>query len=260
MEHGVEQLVEAARLRERAERAAGADEALALLRRAQSLLAAVPLPEEVADEDESHRSLRRAHGDISRRIAETLLAADDIPGAMQSFQEATDAYGGLPGAEQEAAECARQILAGVKALRARPEDRLLLLIARHDRELRQLSEEAGTERARADLLFRMGTIFQRRDRLPEAASRYAESLSLYEMAEDTELARAAAHHRLADLYRHELNDRARAITHYRKAIPLYARHEPASEDEQMNRTLCEWHLKQMGAEVETGGRGGMESG
>jgi tetratricopeptide (TPR) repeat protein len=97
----------------------------------------------------------------------------------------------------------------------------------------------------AELQFKVGTVLQRRDRFELAVERYRQSLTLYGQVEESELHQAACHHRIADLYHHELQDSGQARIHYRRAIALYAEHEPPSEGEQMNRVLCEWHLQEI---------------
>src|SRR5436190_21787909 len=81
--------------------------------------------------------LDRLHGDICRRLADLLLAEGRPAEAMQALQEAVDSYARVPGAESDGKECARRIVAGVRGMWRSP-DRLLLLIARLDRECRQL--------------------------------------------------------------------------------------------------------------------------
>src|SRR5207244_902086 len=121
----------------------------------------------------------RAQADTCRRLAERLEDAGRLPEALQAYQEATDAYGRIPGAEPQAAACARRIVEGVRDLWKRPEERLYLLIARIEREQRQLALVPDSEARQADCAFRIGTIFQRRDRFVEAESSYLKALDLY---------------------------------------------------------------------------------
>ena len=86
----------------------------------------------------------RLHGEICLRLAGLLEDADRLPESMQAYQEAADSYGRAPGSEAEASFCARKIVSGVKEMWRRP-DRLYLLIARIDRERRQLDERPGSE-------------------------------------------------------------------------------------------------------------------
>jgi len=230
---------EAAEWRQRAEKACAAgDDAAAIecLRRAVSLYAALDAGEQPDD---------LAHAQVCHLLADLLTVAGRLPEAVQAYQEAADAYGRVPGAEADAQTCARRIVEGVRALWQQPQERLYLLIARYERQQRQLAETPGTEAAQGDCAFQAATILHRRDRFEEAARRYAESLTLYEHAPDTGLQQAACHQRLAGLYHYELPDRCRAADHYRQAIRLYELYEPLSEGEQMNRTLCQWLLNEV---------------
>lgn len=230
--------IAAAECRRQAEAAlARGDRATAIerLRRAASLYAAL----DAAGADD----LARAQ--VCRLLADLLAEADRLPEAMQAYQEAADAFGRVPGAEGEAQVCARRIVEGVKRLWQQPQERLYLLIARHEREQRQLAETPGTESAQADCAFHIATILHRRDRFSEAAQRYREALTLYERAPCTGLQQAACHHRLAGLFHYELPDHPRAAAHYEQAIRLYGAFEPLSEGEQMNRVLCEWMLREL---------------
>jgi tetratricopeptide (TPR) repeat protein len=190
-------------------------------------------------------SLDREQGETCRRLAILLSEAGKVPEAIQAYQEAADSFGRVPGAEDEARACAREILAGVRRLWEQPRDRLYLLIARLEREERQLSLEEGSEQRRADLLFRIGTILQRRDRFSDAEPPYLQALTLYDEAAEAELKRAECHQRLAGLYHHELGRLDAAADHYEAAIRLFREHEPLSEGEQMNRALCEMLLDEL---------------
>jgi tetratricopeptide (TPR) repeat protein len=226
-------------LQEQAERARAAgrnDEAISLLRQAVVTISTL----EEGDEPED-----RLHGLLSRGLAELLVEAQRVPEAMQAYQEATDAFGRAPGSEVEAQECAQKILAGVKDLWKQPQDRLLLLIAHYEREIQQLAGQPETEARQGEIAFKMATVLNRRDRFQEAGLAYRRSLELYERAPETGLQQAGCHHRLADLYHHELDDDVLATVHYRHAMALYSEFEPLSEGEQMNRTLCEWHLNEL---------------
>ncbi len=209
-------------------------EAVADLQAAAVVYAAVEEPDE---------AITRARADCCRTLAETLIEADRLPEAMQAYQEAVDAYGRLPDAEADARECARLIVLGVRGLFRRPEERLDLLIARYDRDLRQLAAREGAEAERAAMLFQLGTILQRRDRFTPSAERYTAALDLYARLPGEELQVASCHFRLAGLYHHELDQPARARRHYEDAIRLFALHEPLADGEQTNRVLCEMLLR-----------------
>ncbi len=189
----------------------------------------------------------RLHGDICLRLGSLLAEVDRLPESMQAYQEAVDCYGRVPGAESKASLCARKIVSGVKELWRRP-DRLYLLIARYDRERRQLEQRPGTEAKQADLSFKTATILQRRDRFDDSVIRYSEALSLYLRVDDTEMKQALCHHRLAGLYQYELESLDNAVNHYREAVRLYRDFEPMVDGEQMNRALCEELLRNLLAE------------
>ena len=106
------------------------------------------------------------YADVCSRLAELLVTLDRLPEAIQSYQEAVDACV-RAGDDVNSGRFAREILALTRQLWQRPEDRLYLLIARMEREIRQLEESEGTQRARADFRVRIGTILQRRDRFAD---------------------------------------------------------------------------------------------
>ena len=226
-------LLTALRRAETAAAAGARPEAILILQRAAAI-ATVPGSSDQA----------RLHADLCRRLAHFLTEEDRLPEAMQALQEAVDHYGRVPGAEADAAECAREIVAGVRRMWGRP-DRLYLLIARLDREQRQLAVRPRTESAQAELLFKTATILHRRDRFDDALERYRRALILYQTSEDAGEAQALCHHRMAGLCQYELGLPDEAESHYREAIRLYARWEAEWEGEQMNRSLCEELLRNL---------------
>jgi tetratricopeptide (TPR) repeat protein len=228
---------EAEEWKEKAEAARGTGDTARAIGCLQRAIALYAMPQEDLPPDD------RALADACRWLAELLEKENRLPEAMQAYQEAADAYGRVPGEEAKAHECAQRILSGVRALWRKPEERLYLLTARHERAQRQLSATPGTEEAQADCAFRIATIFHRQERCVEAVTRYRESLALYERAPDTGLKQALCHHRLAAIYHYDLKDRNYAVEHYRRAIRLYGEFEPLSEGEQMNRVLCEQLLQ-----------------
>lgn len=212
------------------------DDAVPVLQSAIVALAAIQAPDPAAI---------RARADCCRLLAQILMDEDRVPEAMQAYQEAVDAYGRLEDGEGPARECAQQIVAGVRGLYRRPEERLNLLVARYDRELRQLAVQAGTELERAEMLLQLGTILQRRDRFAAARERYEAALALFGAGEDAPMRQALCHFRLAGLYHHELPNADLARAHYSAAIRLFTLHEPVSEGEQPNRVLCEMLLRSL---------------
>src|SRR5438874_1763832 len=101
--------------------------------------------------EETDAARRRARADACRLCGDYLTEAQEYPEAANIYQEATDLYalGGTEEAERQAHYCARKILENVEALRARPSERLYLLIAHYERQQRQLTLEAGTEAQQA---------------------------------------------------------------------------------------------------------------
>ena len=217
--------------------AGGAPLAVVTLQAAAVMLAAI---------EEPKAALIRGRADCCRLLADILVEEDRWPEAMQAYQEAADAYGRLPECEADAQECARRIVQGVRELRRRPAERLNLLVARYDRDLRQLAAREGTALDRAEMLFRLATLLQRRDRFQEARDRYAAAVELLEGEEGAELRLAMCHFRLAGLYHHELPSAPLAQKHYQEAIRLFALFEPITDGEQPNRVVCEMLLRGLG--------------
>src|SRR5205807_1056569 len=95
--------------------------------------------------------------------------------------EAADVYARVGGseAEREARVCAHKIMDVIAALRAHPQDRLFLLIARYERQMQQLALEADTQERQAECAVHIARIFQRRERPQAAVARYEEALALY---------------------------------------------------------------------------------
>jgi hypothetical protein len=216
-------------------------EALAALRRAMLLYAEVDRQTQAEDQPSPLRRYVRA--ETCERYADGLTTAEEYAEAANIYQEASDLYGGSGGdeGEQGARRCAHKALESVAALRARPQDRLYLLIAHYDRQQRQLALQADTEERQGDCCVHIAGIFQRRDRPRESVARYQEALTLYGRAPQTPavlLAIAACHHRVAGLMANALDDLPGAVQHYRAAITLYAAHETAVYGVQQEHALC----------------------
>lgn len=236
MENWQEELVTCREIASLAERAGDHDQAIYALRRAADLLRpGSELPEST--------DMARARGEVCGRLGE-LLWDERLPEAVQAYQEAADAFSHATD-EERMIVCAKKVVEGVRMLRHRPSERLDLLIARYDRDLRELAELPDSERRQAELEFKVGTVLQRRDRFADAAARYRKSLAHYRRIEGEGLGQAACHHRLGDLYNRELRNDRKALSHYRLAVALYKEHERPSEGEQMNRGLCEWHIREV---------------
>ncbi len=191
----------------------------------------------------------RGRAAASHRLAD-LLAEDGIwPEAMQAYQEAADAYGLLPNYGSEAAECARRIRDGVRALRSRPYDRLYLLTARYEREIRSLEVQADTEKERGDRAFHIAEILHRRERHLEAVSRYEEALGLYAQAVETELEQAHCCKKLGDLFFGPLEDDVRAFSCYRRAERLFDLMEFLPELDERSRYECTRRIRDLATDL-----------
>jgi tetratricopeptide (TPR) repeat protein len=222
------------------------DAALDALRRAIVLYAAADVEWESEDEI---GPLKGPRADACRRLADALAAADLHAEAANIYQEATDLYGLFADeqARDAARECARLALHSVAALRAHPRDRLLLLVAHHDRALQQLALEEGSEREQAQRCTHVARIFQRRDRPEESISRYLRALELLDRCEESggvQLEKAECHHRIGTLLALALHRPDAAIPHYRTAIDLYSAHEPFAYGDQPSLALCRLALSQ----------------
>lgn len=171
------------------------------------------------------------YAEASHRLAELLVLADRLPEALQAYQEAVDAYERVPGGETRSRDCARAIVEGGHKLHSTPERRLELLAAKYARQVRQLELEPGTERERAELLFHLATILDRRNRPSAALPTYKDALYLFEQAPETEPRRAACCERVAMLYHYAWADRAEAAKWYERALALYAVND--SEDSEL---------------------------
>lgn len=213
-------------------------QAIAALRQAVLTYAAI-----TAEAGEVPSGLLRERADVCQRCGDYLIEAEAFPEAANLFQEAADMYacvGGLE-ADYEAHRCAQKILASVAALRARPQERLYLLIAHHERQQQQLALTPGTEAQQAEISVQIARIFQRRERYDESLTRYQEALDLYAAAEQTPdvlLACAECHHRRATILANALDDLPAAAREYRQAIALYTPYEPSVYGEQPSLALC----------------------
>lgn len=229
------------------------------LRHAAALYASLHIPGEETDAEGTsiEPANDRAHAEVCTRLGERLWQQERLPEAIQAYQEATDAYGRIPAAERNAAECAQKVREGISVLRNNPKDRLYLLIATHERRQRQYAEQPGTEKQQADCAYQIASIFKRRERYTEAVERFEEALGLFRRAEDTALQQADCLRALGDLFSTPseiagtLNDPIRAFTCYKQATALYREHEPTIEGRQVNRLLCEQGLKALSTDYRT---------
>lgn len=219
--------------------------ALPLLHQAVLLYAEVY---RLAGEEEGVTTLlTRARAEVCRQYGDALAHQERHPQAASVFQEAADLYGLLSAqADRQAAQaCARKALASVTALRANPQDRLLLLIARYERQRQQFAMQTDTWEQQADCCLHIARIFLRRDRNEEAFMQYTDAQALYGRAEQTAsvlASQAECHHRLGNLLANVLIDApdriAQAIAHYEQALAVYANPEVAAQGVQEDHLLC----------------------
>ncbi len=241
-----------------------ADEARKLVQ-AERLDQALPLWQRaVLHYTEAHRmaeemegasaSLTRNRAAVCYQYGEVLFHAGQYPEAAVIFQEAADLYGLLssPADRKAAQECARQALAGVTALRDRPQDRLYLLTARYERQRQQLAMQPDTWAQQGECCLHIAQIFLRRGRDEEAYARFEETIGLYQQAEQTpttQLAQAECHHRLGNLLANVLIDAPeripQAIAHYEQALALYAANDLTEHGAQESRLLCAHALRDL---------------
>jgi hypothetical protein len=222
------------------EGAGRAEEILDALRRAVLLYAAADAEDHAPDEV---GPLTRPRADTCRLFADALVAAGRHAEAANIYQVATDLYGQIGGPDELrlAQQCARLLLESVQALRARPHERLQLLVAHYERIQQQLALEPGTEARQADCLIHIARMYQRRDRPADSASRYRDALALLSRCdsdEEIEMARAECHHRLGNLLAISLHEPAGAIGHYEAATEIYRTHEPFVYGFQQSLELC----------------------
>lgn len=201
--------------------------------------------------------LCRSRADACQQFGDYLSEAEQYPEAATIYQEAADLYRTLESSEAEAHACATKILHCAAALRARPQDRLYLLIAHYERQQQQWALQPDTQREQAECCLHIARIFQRRDRPYEAIHRLEEALQLYqqvEVASEVALACAECHHRIATIQGYTLGNFSVAAQHYRAAILLYEIFEPLVYGEQSARVLCELALADIEAEPTDPGR------
>lgn len=203
----------------------------------------------IALADEDSTSTIQARGEANRRLADLLADGGDWPGAMPAYQEAADAFGRLPGFDEQARECARRIRDGVRALRLRPDDRLFILIARYERDLRNLEVQTGAEKERADCLVHIATILHRCERYNDAAVRFEEALALYCKVDETGLERARTAKMLGDIYFGPLEDDIRAFRYYRQADREFAHEEDLVEADWFARQECGRRLRDLATDL-----------
>jgi tetratricopeptide (TPR) repeat protein len=189
------------------------------------------------------------HAEASRRLADFLAQSGEWPEAMQSYQEATDSYGKMPGFEDEANQCARRIRDGVHALRFRPQDRLRLLTVRYERELLSLKVQGADVKLQADCQAHIAGILHRCGRFTEAVSRYEAAIDAYGRAEDAERETARTAMQLGDLYCGPLADDIKAFSLYRRAESLLSSLEAPEGADERALLECRRKLRALGTNI-----------
>ena len=170
-------------------------------------------------------------GDLFRLLGDWLIEADRAPEAVQAYQRSTDAYVAT-GDDEKSRKMAAIAVQTMKTFWRKPGERLQLLVARYQQEIRDLASQEESEPERAAIAYRCAQMLYRREQYHEASVWYLESCELYEFAPDSERDQAICHHRLADLYHYDIPDFALAREHYEIAIKLYGpQHEGAPHDE-----------------------------
>lgn len=194
----------------------------------------------------------RARSVACRLCGDFLAESERYAEASKIYQEAVDQYSLQQSeeAEVESRRCAHKLLDCIAMLRARPFERLNLLIARYEHLQRQYAAQPAHEMQEAECAAHIARILARRDRPDEAVTRYREALEILgraEMDPGVYMAIAESNHRLGGLLAYRLNEPAEALLHYRKAIVLYAEYEPYVYGMQQAREMCERAIKELTA-------------
>ena len=240
--------------RERAEHAAleyasgRLDSAVELVREAVVLYAAA---DSAAFEENAKRTLARA--DVCRICGAYLAEQEQYAEAANIYQQAVDQYSRLNSeeAEESARRCAGKLLECIELLKARPYDRLNLLIAQYEQRQRVFAAQPGHVVQEAECAAHIARILQRRERYEQSLLRYREALELYKKTSqepEVQLAIAECHHRMGGLLAYRLSDRMQARRHFAEAVRIYAQHEPFVYGVQESRALCERALAELEAE------------
>ena len=174
---------------------------------------------DIAESDEHDMSVP-SRGDLYRQLGDWLIEADRAPEAVQAYQKSTDAYG-LVGDLDKSSKMAAIAVQTIKTFWRKPQERIQLLVARYLQEIRDLAGVEGSEWDRANIAFRCAQMLCRQRLFQESAIWYVESSELFEYVPDSEREQAVCHHRLADLYHHEIADFKLAREHYELAVRLY---------------------------------------
>ncbi|MEP6756978.1 MAG: hypothetical protein ABJA67_15845 [Chthonomonadales bacterium] len=167
-------------------------------------------------------------GDLYRLLGDWLIEADRAPEAVQAYQRSTDRY--LESGET--AKSSKMAAIGVQTIKTfwrKPSERIQLLVVRFDQEIRDLADVEGEEWNRANIAFRCAQMLFRTGLFQESAIWYINACELFELAEGSEREQAVCHHRIADLYHHEIPDFKLACEHYEVALKLYSLNKPISE-------------------------------
>ncbi len=184
------------------------------------------------------------------QCADMLMEREEYPEAASLYQEAVDVFGSLQDSEsmQHAGECAHKTVVAINSLRAKPQDRLKLLIAHYERKLQQLRIQSGTALEQAQVHVEVAKIYMRRERYTESRVSYKTALHLFEFGNsDSEnvLRCAECHHQLGNLARYRFHEMEEAIAHYERAIPLYDAVTSLETYDPSSRAMCQLALKEI---------------
>lgn len=200
-------------------------------------------------------NLRVERGLACETCADYLVEAEQYPEAASLFQEAVNVYQSTGNPAVKVEDCARKAVAAINALRLHPEERLQLLIARHERQRQQLALRENTEMEQASILIQIGQICVRRERYPQAHESYEEALRLLLMVSPRSLSllytQGVCHHQLGNLAFYRFKDFLSAEAHYRTALTDF---EPCQELEEYDATaadMCRYTLAEVVARIES---------
>lgn len=230
----------------------GAQEDAIQLMRMVVLLYAELDTEEIAFRQRA--GIRKSHAIACELCADLLMEQEQYPEAATLFQEAVDGFGSLTDSIslQKAEDCAHKTVLAINSLRAKPHERLQLLIAHHERKLQQLRLHGGTSIEQAKVQFQIAQIFLRRERYPDSRTRFALALSLFENGNpdaQNALNRAECQHQLGNLALYRFEERHSAYSHYEQALQLYQEASVLDEFDASAPALCRLALKEIMAHL-----------
>jgi tetratricopeptide (TPR) repeat protein len=226
--------------------ATGGARATELMCQAAALLAGA---DSAAAGDDIERTTMRA---AACRFAGQYLAQDgEYARAASMYQQAVDQYLRLNTeiAEANARSCAGEVMACIRTLRARPEDRLDLLVAQYEDREREYGLQSGHERECADCRLHIAHILHRRGRFDRSIESYELALDLYTLCGDSQHARLGAaecHFRIGTLIAAWRKNTAEGAKRIRLAELLYEEYEPNVNGRKRARDVCRRALMDLG--------------